>query len=76
MRHVSSPSVPASVSSWTRAAYEAADEARREARHQVTLRPAAEAMDRADREEEEEEKVPPRSHSCSSLRKRCFSQRS
>ena len=38
-----------SVSSWTRAAYEAADEARREARRQETLRLAADALDHADK---------------------------
>ena len=50
------PSVPASVSSWTWAAYEAAEEAKREARRQETLRQAAEAMDRADKRRKKKKK--------------------
>ena len=53
---VPSPSVPASVSSLTRAAYEAADEAKREARRQETFRQAAEAMDRADKRRKKKKK--------------------
>ena len=53
---VPSPSVPASVSSWTRAAYEAAEVAKREARSQEALRQAAEAIDRADKRRKKKKK--------------------
>ena len=53
---VPSPSVPASVSSWTRAAYEAAEVANREARSQEPLRQAAEAIDRADKSRKKKKK--------------------
>ena len=48
--------MPACVSSWTGAAYEAAEVAEREAKHQETLRFAAEALDRSDKRRKKKKK--------------------
>ena len=56
--------MPASVSSWTGAVYQAAEVAKREAKRQETLRLAAEALDRSDKRRKK--KLPKTSSSRSS----------